>query len=180
MECGNTLNLKEHLNYSVESLLGDNRFTQQQAREYGYLRNNGVYIQRANEIQIGNTKYNGRYGNIQNSNDGYNFKGRGLLHLTFRNNYQNFTTRAREWEWIDNAIDFEVNPDLLFENGGYAIMSAAYFWRQNNCFVNANTDTRASVDSVTRIINRYTDSYQARWNQYERIRDDRIFDEDWL
>ncbi|TLD79891.1 hypothetical protein [Helicobacter trogontum] len=59
-------------------------------------------------------------------------------------------------------------------------MSAAYFWRQNNCFVNANADTRASVDSVTRIINRYTDSYQARWNQYERIRDDRIFDEDWL
>ena len=53
-------------------------------------------------------------------------------------------------------------------------MSAAYFWRHNNCFVNANADTRASVDSVTRIINRYTDSYQARWNQ------DRIFDEDWL
>ena len=48
------------------------------------------------------------------------------------------------------------------------------------CFVKANADTRASVDSVTRIINRYTDSYQERWNQYERIRDDRIFDEDWL
>ncbi|WP_077388269.1 hypothetical protein [Helicobacter bilis] len=112
--------------------------------------------------------------------DGYNFRGRGMIHLTGRNNYRNFTIRAREWEWIDNAIDFEVNPNLLFENGGYAIMSAAYFWRQNNCFVNANADTRASVDSVTRIINRYTDSYQARWNQYERIRDDRIFDEDWL
>ena len=180
VECGNTLNLKENLNYSVESLLRDNRFTQQQAREYGYIRNNGVYIQRANEIQIGNTKYNGRYGNIQNSNDGYNFRGRGLFHLTFRNNYRDFTTRAREWGWIDNTIDFEVNPNLLFENGGYAIMSATYFWRHNNCFVNANTDTRASVDSVTRIINRYTDSYQERWNQYERIRDDRIFDEDWL
>lgn len=60
VECGNTLNLKENLNYSVESLLKDNRFTQQQASEYGYIRNNGVYIQRANEIQIGNTNYNGQ------------------------------------------------------------------------------------------------------------------------
>lgn len=133
------------------------------------------------ERAIANYVYSNRrdLGN-QGKDDGYNFRGRGMIHLTGRNNYRNFTIRAREWEWIDNAIDFEVNPDLLFENGGYAIMSAAYFWRQNNCFVNANTDTRASVDSVTRIINRYTDSYQARWNQYERIRDDRIFDEDWL
>ena len=127
VECGNTLNLKENLNYSVESLLRDNRFTQQQASDYGYIRNNGVYIQRVNEIQIGNTKYNGRYGNIQNSNDGYNFRGMGLFHLTFRNNYRDFTARAREWGWIDNTIDFETNPNLLFENGGYAIMSATYF-----------------------------------------------------
>ncbi len=104
----------------------------------------------------------------------------GLFHLTFRNNYRDFTSIARIWGWIDNAINFEDNPSLLFENGGYAIMSAAYFWRRYNCFANANADTRASVDSVTRIINRYTDSYEKRWNQYERIRDDKIFDEDWL
>ncbi|TLD83759.1 hypothetical protein LS69_010040 [Helicobacter sp. MIT 05-5294] len=177
VECGTTLELQENFNYSIESLLNDNRFTKEQAEKYGYQKNNGIYIQRANKIHIGRIKYNGRYGNMPNTDDGYNFSGKGLFHLTFRVNYRDFTIKAREWGWIGEDIDFEANPKLLFEDGNYALMSATYFWKHNQCFANANDNTKLCADSITRIINRYTGSYQERWNQYERIRNAEIFKE---
>ncbi|WP_181882459.1 hypothetical protein [Helicobacter didelphidarum] len=49
------------------------------------------------------------------------------------------------------------------------------FWINNNCFTRANTDTRASVDSITRIVNRHTDNYQERVNSHTRIKNANIF-----
>ncbi|KAA6233991.1 hypothetical protein FMM56_01570 [Campylobacter sp. LR264d] len=77
IECGNTLELEEDLRYTRESLLKDKRFTEEEANKYGYIKN----IQMANKIQIANIKYNGIYGNIKNSNDGWNFRDRGLIQL---------------------------------------------------------------------------------------------------
>src|ERR1700712_2850979 len=88
------------------------------------------------------TAYEGRkdLGNI-NSGDGVKFKGRGLIQITGRNNYQLLSTEFKS--------DFINNPTLL---GGknihlcspdqlkYAALSAGWFWNR--------TDLNAIADKI--------------------------------
>ena len=60
--------------------------------------------------------------------DGYNFRGRGLLHLTFRDNYHSYTTYLHNQGWLDNDIDFEAQPQLVTDSGVYALLSAVWVW----------------------------------------------------
>lgn len=66
--------------------------------------------------------YEGRkdLGNTQ-SGDGIKFKGRGLIQLTGRANYQALTDAF--------GVDFVANPELL-EGAVYASMSAGWFWKK--------------------------------------------------
>ncbi|KAA6233992.1 hypothetical protein FMM56_01575 [Campylobacter sp. LR264d] len=77
--------------------------------------------------------------------------------------------------WIDNTIDFEKNPNLICENGKYAIMSVAYFWVNKKCFEKAKNTNNGSIDAITNIINKHTDSYKIRQEQYQRIKNANIF-----
>ena len=86
-----------------------------------------------------NKNYNNRYGNRPNTDDGYNFRGRGLLHLTFRGNYNACTTYLHNQGWLDNDIDFEAQPQLVTDSGVYALLSAVYYW---------NTKTYPSEGSI--------------------------------
>jgi putative chitinase len=76
--------------------------------------------------------------------DGY--CGRGLFHLTWRENYQLCGA--------DLGIDLVKNPDLLLQPE-WAVASAAWFWRKNKiaeAIEKADTD-QAKCDASTRIIN---------------------------
>lgn len=77
--------------------------------------------------------------NRPNTDDGYNFRGRGLLHLTFRDNYHSCTTYLHNQGWLDNDIDFEAQPQLVTDSGVYALLSAVYYW---------NTKTYPSEGSI--------------------------------
>lgn len=83
-----------------------------------------------------NKNYN-RYGNRPNTDDGYNFRGRGLLHLTFRGNYHACTTYLHNQGWLDNSIDFEAQPQLVTDSGVYALLSAVYYWSDKKCYPKA-------------------------------------------
>ena len=89
-ESMNFTRLVENLNYSAEGLLATfpNRFTTEAANAYGRTAEHA-----ANPLQIANIAYNGRMGNAPNSDDGYNFRGRGFIQLTGRDNY----TRFNQW-----------------------------------------------------------------------------------
>ena len=64
--------------------------------------------------------------------DGYKYRGRGLIQLTGRSNYTNFQS------WYDENkskyklpdANFVSNPDLVFEPQ-YIVLSAIYFWTKN-------------------------------------------------
>ncbi|WP_158655016.1 MULTISPECIES: hypothetical protein [Helicobacter] len=75
-----------------------------------------------------NKNYNNRYGNRPNTDDGYNFRGRGLLHLTFRDNYHACTRYLHNQGWLSSDIDFEAQPQLVTDSGVYALLSAVYYW----------------------------------------------------
>lgn len=83
-----------------------------------------------------NKNYN-RYGNRPNTDDGYNFRGRGLLHLTFRDNYHACTRYLHNQGWLSSDIDFEAQPQLVTDSGVYALLSAVYYWNDRKCYPNA-------------------------------------------
>ena len=165
-ECGNTLVLEENLNFSINGLLtasglksyynptNDN----QQYRRFGYAtfelfktarnkeaqldgrNDNARPAQRANEQAIANKAYGTRLGN-QGGDDGYNFRGRGLLHITGRGSieqgrnegYTGFNQRVtnplygglQNRDFVNNAND----RDSLANNGLEALLAGVYVWK---------------------------------------------------
>lgn len=87
-------------------------------------------------------RYEGRkdLGNTQ-PGDGARFKGRGLIQITGRNNYQKASTAL--------ATDFISNPELLAEPD-MAVRSAMWFWQAHGLNELADAD---SFRLITQIIN---------------------------
>jgi predicted chitinase len=82
------------------------------------------------------------------SGDGYRYRGRGLIQLTFKSNYQAFTACHNEKNPNDPQ-DFVAEPDLLVTQRKYAIESAFFFWDTRN--VNADADNDDLKQVTTRI-----------------------------
>jgi len=87
-------------------------------------------------------RYEGRadLGNTE-PGDGSRFKGRGLIQITGRANYQNASDAL--------ATDFIGSPELLAEPD-YAVRSAMWFWQAHG--LNELADA-GQFDRITRIIN---------------------------
>lgn len=106
---------EENLNYSPERLLQmfPDYFTPEQALKFN-----------RDKVMIARRIYGGRYGNDVDM-DGYNFRGRGLGHLTFRDNY----------EAADSYLKAGIvqNPDKLATDMSLACRSAGWFWRAKKC-----------------------------------------------
>lgn len=86
--------------------------------------------------------YGGRMGNAKlPSNDGWTYRGRGLLQTTGRDSYTKFGLRC--------GVPFAAEPDLIFA-ARYALKPALAEWRDKNC--NAAAD-RNDIVTVTRLIN---------------------------
>lgn len=156
-ESGGFTVTRESLNYSVDGLIATfpTRITRTQAEMYGRKDN-----QPANQQQIANLVYNGRLGNRLNSNDGYNFRGRGLIQITGRSNYKVCGEAI--------GIDLENQPATL-EQDKYAALSAAWFWSWKDLNRLAEQD---NVLAITRLINGGTkgiDDRQARMEKAKAV-----------
>jgi putative chitinase len=98
-----------------------------------------------NPQALASLAYGNRNGNgAPVTGDGYKYRGRGLIGLTFKSNYaaaQSGTGRP----YLDN-------PDLLLQPSD-ACLSAAWFWNSRNCSKLADIGDEASIDAVTRLVN---------------------------
>lgn len=151
-ETGGFMNWSEDLTYSTPERLvavWPTRFTLNKAdttRDYAY-----DYIN--NPQKLANLVYAGRNGNGDvASGDGYGFRGRGGLDLTFKNNY----IQASKYLYGDQRL--VESPDLVsqYEDG---ILTAGWFWQINGLSVLADTD---SFTKVTSIINGSTSTVSQR------------------
>lgn len=98
--------------------------------------------QKANQIMIANIAYSNRMGNGSvSSGDGWKFKGRGLIHLTGRANYEAYKKYS--------GIDVVSNPDLAARLD-IAIDIAAWFWSRNKLNIYADKN---NVTQLTEVIN---------------------------
>lgn len=95
--------------------------------------------------------YSGRNGNgDEKSGYGWKYRGRGLMQLTFRDNYAAFAK--------DTGVDAVNHPELL-EQPKVAVYSAAWFW--NKAHLNPYAD-RGSYKSLTLRINAEALGYKER------------------
>jgi len=136
-ESGGFSRLVENLNYSADGLAKTwpKRFANSD-KTPNLL---AIEIERK-PIQIANHVYANRNGNgDEASGDGWKFRGRGLIQLTFKNNYLSIRDKT--------GLDIYNNPDLLFEPEG-AVKSACAYWDMNklNRFENDFTALRKAIN----------------------------------
>jgi putative chitinase len=133
----------ESFNYSVQGLMTTfvkvrvPRLTEAQARMWG--RQNGeASVPLDRQQRIANTVYGNRMGNTAEM-DGWNFRGRGPMQTTGKNNYTTTGTAI--------GIDLIANPDQL-KDPVVGARAAAHFFTANGCL--KFTD---NIVECTRIIN---------------------------
>jgi putative chitinase len=125
--------ISENLNYSASALLAmfKTHFTKAEAEAY------------ARKPQaIANRIYANRYGNgSEASGDGWKYRGRGLIQLTFKDNYRLCGAAL--------GLDLVASPELLTDPS-HAAMAAGWYWDKHQC--NAMADG-GHFDVITRAIN---------------------------
>lgn len=139
VESAGLMRLVESLNYAEDALkrTWPNRVTADFAARYG---RNASHP--ADQAAIANLVYANRGGNGDSaSGDGWKYRGRGLIQITMKSNY----------EQVGKAIGLPLvdNPDLLCGKAA-AALSAAYFFSSRGC--NAFADVN-DITSISAIIN---------------------------
>ena len=123
----------------------------------------------ANKEMIANIAYANRLGNGDiDSGDGWNYRGRGMLQLTGKNNYVAVQKRIDNYA-PESKINIVSNVEDINTLKG-ALFSALGFWIWNDIYRQADKGTdRNAVDSVTAVINKHTESYDKRWGHFQKI-----------
>lgn len=133
-ESNNFTRVEENLNYSEEALLKifPKYFTPKLAEDYA-----------RKPKFIANKIYADRMGNgSEMSNDGWNYRGRGYIQLTGKQNYISFDKVC-----TDNIV---ANPDLVATK--YPLVSAAWFWKING--LNELADRGSDAETISKITKR--------------------------
>ena len=124
------------------------------------------------EIAVAEVLYWHKNGNIK-LDDGYNYRGGGLIQLTGRYNYTDFN-RWYHQNYNDHT-DFVNNPREI-EKTKYAIISAIYFWEKNKAYIPADKN---DANGVSHIINKGDIGTFPRRKQYtDKNLHSRVFSDD--
>ncbi|WP_425571951.1 glycoside hydrolase family 19 protein, partial [Orbus sasakiae] len=131
-----------------------------------------------NPENLGNYVYANKMGNgNEASGDGYRYRGRGMIQLTGKDAYDNFT-RVHNRNNPDDIQDFVLNPDLLMSSIQYGIESAFVFWftktgkpnRNINHYVKLQDLAKSgTVQEVTQIVNGGQNGYNDRKQRFNRL-----------
>lgn len=152
-QCGhesvNFTKLEENLNYSANTLLKifPKYFSNlQEAKE----------IVKQGKEAIANRVYGGRLGN--GKNEGYRYRGRGIIQLTGKNNYKLYGEKI--------GINLVDNPDLA-KDEKIATQIACCYWTERGLQKDARS---GSVDKVTKKINGGLNGLDDRVKRFNKIK----------
>ncbi|EAY0431129.1 glycoside hydrolase family 19 protein [Salmonella enterica] len=151
-ESGGFTRIVENLNYSADGLKATfgKYFPGDTAQLYGRTADH-----LANQKAIANIVYAHRMGNIE-ENDGWNYRGRGLIQITGHDNYRDCGAGL--------GADLILSPQLL-EQDEYAARSAAWFFASKGCLKRSG-----DIKAVTKIINGGTNGLDDRKARYEKAK----------
>jgi predicted chitinase len=124
-----------------------------EAEEDGYLKDSrGRIVRRANQREIGRKHFQRLNGNRTSSpDDGYNFRGRGLIQVTGYEKYHGYMSDYNKY-WSGDAPDTVRFPELINESPN-AIRSAIWFWLYKKPYTEDQGRGFSDVTGVTRIVN---------------------------
>lgn len=148
-ESGGFQKLVENLNYTSADTIArvwPSRFTKASAA--GVVRN---------PEGLANSVYGDRMGNVQ-PGDGWRYRGRGLVHLTGRENYQRAQTAT--------GIALVSNPDLAADPE-IAVRLAVWYWNSKNLNLLADVD---NCTALTKRINGGTNGLADRTERTKRAK----------
>ena len=161
----------ENLNYSPESLIATFSYYanhKDEATTDGYEKDPKTkkITRAADQKAIANKAYGNRYGNGSvASEDGWNFRGRGLKQVTFRSNYKDISDQYAKL-YPNAPADFIANPGLMAAFP-HSVRSAVCFWIRNNLHKLADHGSTAKdVDAITAVVNKNTKSYKDRQDNF--------------
>ena len=139
-ETGSGVEMTESLNYSPANLLATfpTHFTQAQANEYGHTPSHP-----ANQRMIGNLAYGGRMGNHAGTDDGYNFRGRGLIQTTGRTGYTDLAHLT--------GLDLVNHPDLANDPTHALLCGFAEFVNYPGMLGYCDADNLLAVSSLINV-----------------------------
>jgi predicted chitinase len=138
-----------------------------EAEEDAYLKDaNGRIIRRANQQNIGRKHFQRLNGNrASHPEDGYNFRGRGLIQITGYEKYSNFMIDYKML-WAGTAPDTVNNPDNINEMPT-AIQSAVWYWLVYKVYDAERGGGLVDVEKVTKRINGGTMGLDERKEAYK-------------
>ena len=129
--------------------------------------------------------------------DGYKYRGKGLIHLTWKENYKKFGEYATKQKWnIADKDYFFKNPLILKNEALQSLRAAVYFWNHHKLYALADTyqtkdytnnrkkikknirggthtlhiSINKSLDSITYKVNAGKENIEGRQDAFNRIR----------
>jgi len=155
----------ESMNYSSEALLKTfSSITKQEANTFGR-----DVKHSANQEEIANIVYANRLGNgPRESGDGWNFRGQGSLQITGAYNYEQVQNRIDKYA-PNSGVNIVYGEDASTLEG--TLLIGLGFWIWKDLYRLADKGTRnTDVDRITKVINKWTDSYQHRQEHFKLIK----------
>lgn len=148
VECAGFRLFEENLNYSSVALL--KTFPR-------YFNQGNVALYARNKQAIANRAYANRMGNgSEASGDGWKYRGRGIIQLTGKANYIEFS----KWCELPSLV---TSPEQITDNLGLIVKTAVWFWQKHKL-----ADIKDIV-SVTKKINGGTHGLEARQKYYIQL-----------
>lgn len=159
-ESGGFSRFTENLNYSADSLAK----TWKRFRNADGSPNDIAKSIARNPHEIANAVYNSRMGNRPDSDDGWNYRGRGAIQITGRDNYNAVSKVMAQYGVIESPENIMASPDYLAEYP-YCLSSACAFWVMNNLSRYVGDFT-----TLTRKINGGTVGIEDRKKQLSKVK----------
>ena len=164
----------ESLNYSESSVLKTfKQITPAQAEQSARDEDTPV----ADQVAIANIVYANRMGNgnadsngngkLDKQDDGYMYRGRGTLQITGKYNYQEVQKRIDKY-YPNSGVNILTGSNVDSLLGSILIGMGFWIWKDLYRLADAGTSKQV-VDSITAVINKYTSSYDKRYNHFTSI-----------
>lgn len=151
---------EEDFTYPSDALKEIKQFKTEEGKKkaelWGYKDKKNKIVSQENQENIANWRYAKTNGNGDfKSGDGYKFRGRGLIHLTGRENYRKESSYCNGHLLIDGETktNWEENPDEVASNSRDVALSALSFWTRNHINQYAEKATDECGKKVSQIVN---------------------------
>lgn len=128
--------------------------------------------QEANQREIANLAYGTRNGN-EGGEDGWNYRGRGLIQLTFKNTYRDVGKIMKVFGMDKEGFECDLvnNRDLVASNLELAVVSSMAYFHYKNCNMHSLCNGNMNVNEISKQVG--SNKWGARRLAFDGIQKDK-------